>query len=207
LNIQALACDGSCIMSRLLSILVVGVWLAFVVVLATRRADVPPPEVAVLAPAAADVGETWAGIYQGKDKIGFTRSDLQPEGGGYRFVEESTLRMTVLDQPQLVLVRANGRVDEQLKLIAFDFELGGSAVALRAHGSTQGGTLIVETEMGSQKSTLRMPPDQHISFPAVLRSGLRGKELRPGKRVSAAVFDPMTMAAKQMSFEVERQEA
>lgn len=192
-------------MYRLMSGVFVLAWIAVVAVaLIQFRRDSPLPQ---NEPARQkDSGKWWTGIYQEGRKIGFSCTTVDWRTDGVTYTEESTLRLKMLDSLQSVLVRAAADFDSELQLRSFHFELGGSAVGLRVDGKEEAGSLRIETAFGAETASFLIPRDASFSYPGFLRERLRGEALRPGERLSAEVFDPMSLSRKTLSFEVERLE-
>src|SRR5262249_15404296 len=90
-------------MRRRWSIGIIGFWVVMVMLLANRPWPRVRPKAESVDPHAEPiVGEQWLGVFHAGAKIGYARHHLTPEGDGFVFGEESLLRLTVSEAPQVV---------------------------------------------------------------------------------------------------------
>jgi transglutaminase-like putative cysteine protease len=187
---------------------IIAAWLALVGLLVREQWVAPPP-----AEPLADLGglrtpssEEWMGMYHGAQKIGWVHLSVYGRDGGYDILEESLLRLTLLDTPQTVRIRVRARTGEDHALETLAFELDNGTSRFRAEGERTADVFRVRTIIGVEESTLLLPADGPIFLPASVRRYLARGTLEPGKRYEVRVFDPSVMKGQEIVATVVREE-
>ena len=193
-------------MQRLISIGIVGLWVALIGVFI--RSNVPRLAVGNgVGAGQAATGESWMGVYHLNQKIGYTRESLQAESDGFAFSEDSLLRITVLDEPQRVRTRIEGHTTRDFALRDVDFELDSGLGHLHVRGTAGANSLRLRIRTGQDETEQLVPLTQPIYLSSTLRASLQSSSLQPGQELSALVFDPTSLKTEYTRLTIERYEA
>lgn len=194
-------------MRTAIRVAILTIWLALVAILVRGERGPAGPEPA-LSTAAAPVaeGESWLGVYMGERKIGYSRSSFVPVDGGYRFEEQSVLRLKVLDTPQVVRAHISGFTGPDYALRRFEASIRSGAGEMLARGIVENRELILDLTLGGRKDRQRLPLDEPIFLPVGIHRSIGAGELHPGQERSVRVFDPMSLGHRSMKVRVEGKE-
>ena len=195
-------------MRRLPSIALVAVWVALLGALVLRTARPGPPAAAPRLDHAAvlPAREQWLAVLQHGQKVGYSHSRLTALADGYAFAEELLLRASVLDVPQTVRTRMDGRCDANFALREVDFALDGGAAPFRARAVVEGSALHLTFWLGGEKSEQRVALNGPLYLPWAVRAAVGAGRMEAGRRWEASVFDPLLMRAEPTRVAVVRQE-
>ncbi len=152
------------------------------------RISDPQPSASV-AMAAED---EWMGIYQNGEKIGYTHRRLKPMDGGYRWTDETFLRIRAMGMVQDVRLDTKGRFNPDLSLSDFAFALQSRSFAFAARGMVVGDRLQVEV---NGRST-QIPLDGPIYLTGAILYGFRSQDWVRDRTREFLIFDPSTMARR-----------
>ena len=121
--------------------------LLFTVLLLFRIGFYPFQDKQHLAPHVDTVPEreTWMNILQKGRKIGFSHSVLSRKDTGYSLKEHLYLRIDMMGLVQDINLETKGRLNADLSLAAFDFEIRSSRFRFAAQGSVSDNRLSVLT--------------------------------------------------------------
>ncbi len=198
-------------MRRVVSIVVVVVWVGMMMILVRRTWPTarettaePPPLDAANAVAA---GDEWLAVYHQHQKIGYTHQAFTPEADGFAFQEDSLLRLTVMEQPQTVRTRLQGHAAPNYALRDAEFELSSGVGHLLATAAVTAEGLRVKLQTGVEASEQLMPLQEPIFLSSTLRASLRNGHVQPGQRLEASVFDPTTLHHDRAHLTIEAEEA
>jgi hypothetical protein len=150
--------------------------------------------------------ETWMGVYLKDQKIGYTHQRFTPSPGGFRFLEESLLRMSVLETEQIVRLVVEGETGPDYALRKVEATLRSGVGKFTVSGSVEGGELVLTIDAGGDKSSQRLPLQEPIYLAAGERQSLVREGIRAGQQKTVQVFDASTMQYQPMQSTVERQE-
>lgn len=197
-------------MRRAVSIGIVCFWLS-VVAWGVRRTWTPS-SVASAPPVLAGTGDArsvddWMAVYHQQRKIGYTHYRLSQDGQGLGFLEESLLRITVMDAPQTVRTLMQGHLASDFALRDVHFALTSGVGQLDATGVIDGAGLRLTLRTGQETSEQRLPLSEPLYMPSALRSYLGTSQLQAGREIERVVFDPMTLKNDRIHVRVEVQEA
>ncbi|HVM98049.1 MAG TPA: transglutaminase domain-containing protein, partial [Candidatus Acidoferrales bacterium] len=142
-------------------------------------------------------------VYHEKQKVGYSHSVLKPSDDGFQFVEDSMMRMRLLDAPQLVRVKASGHADRSLALRDIDFELHSGSNDLTVAARVVDKSLHLDIKTGASSSQQVIPLEQPIYLTSLTRASLRNEKIAVGYRKDVQVFDPMTLRNQPASLIVE----
>jgi hypothetical protein len=141
----------------------------------------------------ANANDRWMGVYISGRKVGYTHQRLTPENGGFRFTEESLLRIKVLDSDQTVRSEVKGTVAGDWSLRSFSVSLRSGVGVLEATGEVADGHLDVSLLTAGERTQQRLPTDGPLYVAAVARERLVQAGLAPGRELTVSVFDPSSM--------------
>lgn len=182
---------------------VVAVWIGLLLVLArsnwphgTPELDAAPP------PGAVAAEDAWMGIYMRGEKIGYSHSRMTPSDGGYRFVESSYLRLSVLEQVQTVRVQIEAVTTPDFALRSFTVALDSGLGVFDVRGAVEDQTLVLHMTAGGEPTEQRVPLSEPIFLPSSARARLRSVPLTPGRTLALRVFDPTAMEHQPMQIRV-----
>lgn len=190
---------------------IVGVWLVLLVGLvrdgASTHPERAPQEVSAPAAPALDERDEWMGIYLQGRKIGYSHYRVEPLAGGYRFTEQSVMRLGVLDSVQTVRTASTGTMGEDFGLKAFDVSLSSGVGDLRVRGQVENDAVSLRLRTGAQEQKERFDLKGPLYVPSSARKRLVALGLAPGRDLTVDVFDPSSMASEAMRLVVEEQKA
>jgi hypothetical protein len=187
------------------------VWVGLLVAL-VRRPSIPPSSTASnpvpLAPSlpASESEEAWMGVYMQGNKIGYSHQRRVPDAEGYRFEDQSLLRLTVLETAQTVRTSIEGEVDGDHALRSFSLSLRSGAGDLRVNGTVEAGELRFTVNTGSEERHQEIALRTPLYLPSTARRRLGLLGLDEGRRVTLDVFDPSAMISHPMELVVEGKE-
>jgi len=194
-----------------LGVTVVLIWL-FVFGQLVRRHLLPAPAgslpaaVSPAGAAAVDGEEEWMGVYYQGQKIGYSRSILEPREGGFRLREQSFLKIRAQGFPLTVSMKLDALTGEDHALDSFTFQLQSGLVDTQITGRVEGRLLRLELETAGERSTQTLTLDKEPALPGSLAGILRERTLAPGLTFSFPSFDPVTMSFGETRVRVEGKE-
>ena len=181
-------------MRRVIRIGIVGFWLVLMGMLVRQNWPAAVGKVSpVPVPTALDASDEWMGVYHSNEKIGYAHTSVRPVGHGYRFEEESLLRLTILDTPQTVRTVVHADTGKDFALQQVDFDMVNGPTAFHVEGKIDAGKLHLETRVGADESHSEIPLDGPVYLPASARQRLAAAPMRPGEHFESQVFDPSVM--------------
>jgi len=148
-----------------------------------------PPSAAAPAPRE----ETWMGVYIGERKIGYSHHRFVPEANGYRFEEQSLLRMRVLDTEQTIRVLAQGTTGSDYALRAFVVSLASGVGTFEAEGVVENDAIELTMRSGGEQTRQRLRLDKPLYVPVGAREQFARSGLSVGRQLTFDVFDPSSM--------------
>ncbi len=195
-------------MKRIVSIAIVLFWGVMVVWLVRRTfvSDTAPPPPPV--PAASSLllaeQEGWMGIYHQNKKIGYFHRRLVPVEHGYRWEEQSQMKLRVMDTDQLVHTTVRAAIDQRYALQDFSFRLDSSGVIFEVtgkviDGETSGRELHGQIVSAGNSSPFSFPLREPIYLPATTQMMLRGVSLQPGEERRYSIFNPLSAKTETIS--------
>ncbi len=133
--------------------------------------------------------ESWAGIYFGENKIGYSHTVLISKGSVIEAFEELRLRMSLLGTEQNIDVKGVYTLREY-KPQSFEFSMKAEGVDLRAVGERKNGEIKVSIISPGNTQEIGVPIKDKTLVPAVLPLWLAQKGVSPGKIYEVFIFDP-----------------
>lgn len=197
-------------MKRIISIGVVLFWSVMVLWL-VRRSSVsdttsppPPPPVPAAMSLSPAAQEGWMGIYHQAKKIGYFHRRLVPVEQGYRWEEQSQMKLRVMDTDQLVHTSVRAAIDQHYALQDFSFRLDTSGVIFEVtgkvvEGGAAGRTLTGQIVSAGNASPFSFPLRDPIYLPSTTQMMLRGVSLQAGEERQYSIFNPLTAKTETIS--------
>jgi transglutaminase-like putative cysteine protease len=187
--------------------------VALISVLFLRTYEQPAVPVALSISAdAKGLRESWAGVYVGDEKIGYSLSREAPREDGGRLLQERTqLRLRLLGHRNDltldtdVAVAASGRIETLLAHVKT--EVQGVPVTLRAEGKARGerGMSLDLFQAGEKVTTMEL--DDVPALPATLYRAVAERHPQPGERLVLPWFDPLSLGRSEATITVSGLEA
>ncbi len=182
---------------------IVGFWLTLVIVL-VHRVTVPQPAASAWSEASAgSIGidaaqRDWKEIFLKEKKVGYALSLIRPLDSGYYIQEEIFLRLNLMGRGSSIHTLTQCRTDRNFLLDSFLFTVGSGLVQFRLSGRREGNTLILETGRGREKRTQSLILEKIPVMGAGISHWFKSRRLTTGETFSLPVFDPSTMAQRDM---------
>lgn len=196
---------------KILAISIIAFWLVMMGLL-VKRTYFNPPEFSQ-PPALADTdktdlvsGEEWMGIYMGKDKIGYSVTNIQKGNDIYLVSEKTLMRLNVMGTPQEITILTNAILDRDFSIKSFRFDLQSGVVKFHAQAKVNGAEMELYIHSGGRKTRETIPLKTISYLPSSLRLMLLQQGLSVGKEFRVAIFDPSTMSNEEIIVKVEGKE-
>jgi hypothetical protein len=184
-------------------------WLVMIGLLVRKvhfKETAPTSDLEIAAIAIDTPQREWKEIYLNNTKVGYATDLLKPFEGGYFVQEEIFLKLNLMGLGSGVHTLTQSRLDEQFLLKSFRFNMTSGVVSFQLSGRMEDGHLLVETGKGKDKRTHTMK----MSSPPMIGSGLahffRSRKVQAGETFRLPVFDPSTMAYKDILIKVAARE-
>lgn len=143
--------------------------------------------------------------------IGYTHTSVDASDSQgvrhYRIHNQTLLSLTIMGTRQRVSLTSDASVDTQYNLRTFHFALSSSGYAITVDGTRRQGNafdITLRSAAGIQRLSVTIPDDAVIYSPL---TEMTLKSLSPGKRVTLRVFNPVTLAAQDVTVRALRRES
>jgi hypothetical protein len=202
---------GSKVYYRILTLAIIAFWLTMVGLLVKRayfksEGLSSGPILTDMDKTAPTLGEEWMGIYMGKDKIGYSVTNIQKEGNIFLVSEKALIKLNVMGTPQNINIHTNSALDEDFSLKSFDFSLRSGMVEFQANGEVTADKIDININTGGREIKKKIPISTTPYLPGSLRFMLIQQELSVGKEFKVPFFDPSTMSNDEITIQVEAKE-
>ena len=137
--------------------------------------------------------DTWMNILQKGRKIGFSHSILSRQAAGYTIKEHLYLRIDMMGLVQDINLKTSGRLNADLTLSSFDFEINSSRFRFAAQGSISDNVLSIRTKDAGGTRKYTFPIERSPYLAAGLVDLAVGAALEKGQEITIDIFDPATM--------------
>lgn len=150
------------------------------------------------AAAALSSQRDWMEIYFKSRKVGYCMRQVDPCGADYCIREEIRLNLSL--QGQRVAVRSTtlSVTDRGFVLKEFRFSMQSGAVSFAATGRVEDGWMRIEVGEGSAKRRERIRLANPPTIGPALAQSFKGRALNVGQCFRFSLFDPSTLAQKEM---------
>ena len=192
--------------TRVLSFLILAVWIGVLAALVNRSYLQASPAGLATDLARYGSGAQWRGVYYRGEKIGFTVSQTVPKDDGFELDEDGRLQMSLLGATIPATIHTTARVDANFTLRAFEFSLdpGTGAVSVRGQVDGRRLALAVTTPSGTRTEDRELPEPPALSLNLSRRLARGG--LVAGARHEWSLFDPATLRNTPVIVTVGRRE-
>ncbi len=161
-----------------------------------------PPEVSEGISHVKSPQRDWMEIYLEGKKVGYSVNQINPLGDGYLIQEEIFLKLNLMGQGSAVHTVTRSVVDDEFLLKSFNFRMTSGVVAFQVSGKVNGKRMHLKIGEGATQRVKTI----ELSAPPVMGSGIaqffKGRKIEIGQSFRFPVFDPSTMARKEMIFRV-----
>ena len=148
----------------------------------------------------------WKEIYLKDSKVGYAINLVKPFEGGYFLQEEIFLKLNLMGLGGGVYTVIRSRVDKDFLLKNFQFAMTSGAVSYRLSGRVEKDELIIETGKGNDRRDQRIKLVRKPMIGAGIGHFFRSKRLSIGETFKLPMFDPSTMAQKEIIIRVTAKE-
>jgi len=132
-------------------------------------------------------------ISQKGRKIGFSHSILSRQDAGYAIKEHLYLRIDMMGLVQDINLKTSGRLNADLTLSSFDFEINSSRFRFAARGLISDNVLSIRTKDAGGVRKYTFPIEKKPYLAAGLVDMAVGADLEKGEEKTIDIFDPATM--------------
>ncbi|MCP4665278.1 MAG: hypothetical protein GY849_02840, partial [Deltaproteobacteria bacterium] len=190
---------------------IVVLWLILMgpLIMRVHYADKPgqSPLAADRATAVTSPQQTFMEIFLEDRKVGYAVNNISPFGENYLVHEEIFLKLNLMGRTTDLFVVTRSVVDHAFVLQSFKFRMSSGVVTFQVTGKVEGNRMSLEIGDGASKRHERMD----LSGPPVMGSGMphffKGRSLRKGQSFRFSLFDPSTLAQKEMIIKVAARES
>lgn len=144
----------------------------------------------------------WSEIYLKDKKVGYASNSVKPFKGGYFIQEEIFLKLNLMGLSSSVQTVTRCQVDDQFLLKSFIFNMTSGVVGFHISGKVEGDELLIETGNGKNRRTQRIK----LASPPMIGAGMghffKSRKIKVGETFGLPLFDPYTMAQKQVLIKV-----
>ena len=148
----------------------------------------------------------WKEIYLNKNKVGYATDLIKPFEGGYFVQEEIFLKLNLMGLGSGVHTLTQSRLDKQFLLQSFRFNMTSGVVSFQLSGKMEGDHLLVETGKGKDKRTSTIKLSKQPMMGSGLAHFFKLRKFKVGETYQLPIFDPSTMAYKEISIRVATRE-
>jgi hypothetical protein len=148
------------------------------------------------------VADSWMRIRFGAATVGYshTSMDTMPgeQGDCYLLNNRTQVNVTLLGQPRGLHASATATLDPALRLQKFTFVFSTPGYRASVAGARAGPDRFdvkTDTAQGPRSAAVRIPDDVIVHSPVAMLSLRR---LRPGREVSIATLDPLTLKRERV---------
>jgi hypothetical protein len=182
----------------------VGVWIVALGLLLRREYWRPAGEGLAEAALTLPPGAMYFTVTLGGNQIGYASNTLDTLGDTLRVVDVVVLELPVLDDIQRTEARTEIRLSRALALRSFTATVRGIGMRFAAEGRVDGDSVLEITLVGEEsREVRRIPLTEPIVLPPLLPLRIAfGGELDVGRTYDVRLFDPVLMAARNVTVEV-----
>jgi len=148
----------------------------------------------------------WREIFLKDRKVGYSVNLIKPFEKGYFIQEEIFLRLHLMGLGSSLHTVTQCRVDEKFSLESFTFTMASGVVGFHVSGKVDGGVLVVETGRGKERKTQTIRLTKAPMIGINLAHYFKSRNLSVGESFRLPIFDPATMAQKEISIRVAARE-
>ena len=181
----------------------VALGLVFAILLLIRTGIFEPKEGPIaVGPSPLAAEDTWMGIFQNGEKIGYTHKTIGPIAEGYDVSEFTYMKINMMGMVQEIHVTTGGRLNPDFALQSFNFSMKSNLFKFITYGSVKEGKLILF--VNGKRQDIPIDGDIHLNIGLVNAAWKGGLPL--GKAKTFHIFDPSTMTNRPITLTAEKEE-
>jgi transglutaminase-like putative cysteine protease len=196
-----------------------GLWISTIVfttiflVLFALRLDLPnlwsdrPRSLSAAASGARTQRDSWMNIFRKDRKIGYSHTRFFEHNGRLQLEETVFMRVNTMGLVQDIHLQTRGRLNSDLTLDDFDFEINSGRFRFTVRGAVSGAALSIETTNGQDRRRFNVPFEAKPYLLAGVVDAVASTRMQPGDRFTFEIFDPATLAQETAEVEVVGPEA
>lgn len=195
---------GSLTLGQAIKMIIIVFWLVMMTLLIQRVHFVP--DVTIDNTEFLKDSDDWRAINFKGQKIGYSHQALTQIEDGYVLEDKAFLRLNLMGQVQELRTVTTARVSKSLGIKSFSFFMSVGPIRYQLSGNMTGLDMELISVTGGHvsKSNLQFPEVPRLA--AGLIPFLVQKGLSKGQRFKVPLFDPATLATKEVQVLVEDQE-
>ncbi|CAN5191897.1 transglutaminase-like domain-containing protein [soil metagenome] len=182
-------------------------WLAGIGLLTQRELFRPHTEQLAEAGLRVTPGATYFAVLQKGQQIGFASTTVDTVDGGITVADYLVADLPVGGKLHRASARTTVRLSRALRVNTFSLDVDADLSPIKAEGRVLGDTLLLLTlkgVAGQPANTQRIRLSGPILLPTLVPLAIAlGERPRVGKSYTLPIFDPMTMAAKDVRIGVQ----
>ena len=187
--------------------MIVAAWVAGLILLVQREYFRPRAERLAAAAARVAPGAVFYGVVQaaGQRQVGFASSTVDTTQLSITVNDYFVADLPIGGKPRRATARTSATLSRALRLTSFDVSIESEGAPISATGTVEGDTALVLTiTAGSEKPEVRrVPLNGSLLLPTLVPMVVALVEQpKVGKRYVLPVFDPASMAPKEVAFNI-----
>lgn len=148
------------------------------------------------------LGERWFGIYFNDERTGFAHLVISEVPTGYLIESDSSVKMSGFGFSREASARESYRVNRDLSLRSFEVSQTIDGSFMKLNGQVGEKAISVTTETKGNRSEKKLPIKGKVYPPAVLNLYPLFQKAVAGKKYRVSMFDPESVAVKDVSITV-----
>jgi len=148
------------------------------------------------------LGESWFGIYFNDERTGFSHLEISEIPNGYLIESDSSVKMSGFGFSREASARESYQVNRDLSLRSFEVSQTIDGSPMKLNGQVNGKAINVTTETKGNRSEKKLPLKGKVYPPAVLNLYPLFQKATAGKKFRVTMFDPESVAVKDVSITV-----
>lgn len=157
-------------------------------------------------PAMVSTQREWMEIYLKDNKVGYAMTQVNSVGENYLVREEILLNLTLMGQSTGIHTVTRSIVDKQFLLKKFSLKMTSGAVNFMVSGRVEGNAMILEVGEDKARRTETVALSKPPMIGSTLAQFFKGQVLELGQSFMFPIFDPSTMAQRELKVRVAARE-
>lgn len=139
------------------------------------------------------------GIYLRDAKIGYVYSKQEALTDGYRFVQKSTMKLSLMGSEETFATSMDARTDSSLGVKEFTFDISSRQHSFYAKGSSEGARLKITIESAGRTQSREIEVKDNPILSSALSQWVWGQSPQPGQSWQVTVFEPTILATTKVN--------
>jgi hypothetical protein len=148
----------------------------------------------------------WMEIFLRDEKVGYSVNHISPVEDDYLIREEIFLKLNLMGQASVLHSTTSCVVGHDFLLKTFKFKMTSGAVVFQISGNVEDDRVVLEIGEGRARRRKFIRLAERPVIGASLAQFFKYRDLKVGQSFKFPVFDPSTMAQKEMTLEVKARE-